>query len=189
VKSKLLVILIIIILLAVYYLFGKDYMKQRGEHEVLTAQTANVTQTLAQMPTPPQDLEQRLVAVKASLAAEQNAFPSGMNSTQVINAILELADNCEVKVVPLVIRPWSTKKVGEHNYHVLRLNVAFEGSFSQLISFLSALENGELKTLIVESLSISGVNKLPEEESVLERTALITANLDLVIYSQFLISD
>ena len=112
-----------------------------------------------------------------------------MNSAQVINTILELADNCEVKAVPLVTRPWSIKKVGEHDYHTFRLNVAFEGSFLQLISFLSALENGELKTLIVENLSISGVNEQPEEEGVPERTMLITASLDLVIYNQSLISD
>ncbi len=181
VRGKLLITILIIVLLVVYYLFGMDYMKQRQEHEALTSQITDVTQTLAQIPELPQDLEQRLAAAQASLAAEQSAFPSQINSTQIINTILQLADDSGVKAIPLVTQLWSIENVGKHGYYVLRLNVTVEGSFSQLVSFVSKLENGEYKTLIVENLSVS---EQAEEESASEGTIPITASLDLAIYTQ-----
>ena len=190
-KGKLIITILIIILLVVYYLLGTGYIKQRQEHEALTYQIADVTQTVRELPEPPQDLELQLAAAQASLAAEQNAFPTQMNSTQVINAILELADNCEVKAIPLITQPWSMEAVWEHSYYILRLNVALEGSLAQLITFVSELENGELKTLVVENLSITGFTEPSEseEESVSEETIIVIASLDLAIYARTLNSD
>jgi len=189
VRSKLLITILIIILLAVYYLFGTEYMKQCKEHEALTSQITDVTQVLAQIPEPPQDLEQRLEAAQASLAAEQSEFPGEINSNQVINTILELGDDCGVKAIPLVTQPWSVEKVGEHDYYVFRLNVAVQGSFSRLLTFVSELENGESKTLIVENLTVTRVTEQSEEETVPEGTTPITASLNLAIYTQSLTSD
>jgi len=166
-----------------------DYMKQRKEQETLTSQIIDVRQTLTQIPGPPQDLEQQLEAAQASLAAEQSAFPSKMNSTRVINTILELADDCEVKAKPLVTQPWSIENVGEHDYYVLRLNVAAEGSFSQLVSFISKLENGDFETLIMEDLSVARVSEQSEEENVPDGTIPVTASLDMAIYARSLTSD
>ena len=183
-KGKLLIALLIITLLVVYYLFGMDYMKQRKENEALASQITDAKQALAQIPEPPEDLEQRLAIVQASLTATQGSFPSKMNSTQVVNAILGLADDCKVKAIPLVTQPWSIEDIEEHNYYVLRLNVAVEGSFSHMVSFIGKLENGEFETLIVENLSVTRVGEPPEEESVTEGTILIKASLDLAIYTQ-----
>jgi len=179
VKGRLLITILIIVLLVVYYLLGTDYMKQPKEQEALASQIADVTQTLAQIPKPPQDLEQRLAAAQASLAAEQSAFPSKMNSTKVINAILKLADDSDVKAIPMVTQPWSMENIEEHGYRVLRLNVAVEGSFSKLVNFISKLENGEFKTLTLEELSLTRVNEQSE----------VTVSLDLAIYTQSLTSD
>jgi len=196
-RNKLLIILLIIVLLVVYYLFGMDYMKQRKEHEALTSQITDVALALKQIPELPQDLEhdlergleQQLAAAKARLVTEQSAFPSKINSTEVINSILELGDDCEVKAIPLVTQPWSIENVGEHDYYVFRLNVAIEGSFSQLVNFISELENGKFKTLVVENLSVTRAAEQPEGETIPEGTVFVTASLDLAIYSQSLTSD
>lgn len=179
VKRSLLITILIIVLLVVYYLLGMDYMKQRKEHEALASQIADVTQILEQMPEPPQDIEQRLAAAQASLADEQNAFPSKVSSTKVINTILKLADECDVKAIPMVTQPWSTEDVEEHGYDVFWLNVAVEGSPSKLLTFVSKLENGEFKTLILENLSLTMVDEQSE----------VTASLELAIYTQSLTSD
>lgn len=188
-KDKLLITLLITILLVAYVYSGTDYLKQRRQHEALTSQITNATQSLKQMPESPQDLEQRLAAAQVKLTTEQSAFPSHMNSTHIVNTILEIADECEVKAIPLVTQPWSVENVGEHGYRVFLLNVAIQGSFSQLVSFVSKLENGEFKTLIVEDLSVTKVSKQPEEGSVSEGTTPVTASLDLAIYSQSLTPD
>ena len=172
-RNKLVIAILIITLLVVYYLFGMDYIKQRQEQEALTSQITDVAQALEQVPEPPPDLEQRLAAAQASLATTRGAFPTKINSTQLINTILQLADDSGVKAIPLVTGPWSVVMVGEHDYHVLPLNVAVEGSFSQLVNFISKLENGEYKTLILEKVGVTRVQE-----------GTILASLDLAIYTQ-----
>jgi Tfp pilus assembly protein PilO len=180
-KSKLIItflIIAIVALLAVYYFLEMDYLRKCQGHEALAAQINGATQTLAQTPEPPQDLEQRLAAAEASLAAVQVDFPRDLNSTQVINSILKLADECQVRVIPLATRPWSLESIGE-GYHVLRINMVIRGSFSQLVSFVSQLESGEFGTIVVEHLSVKGGTGPAVE------TIPVTAYLDLAIYTQF----
>ena len=181
-KSKLILtflIIAIIALLVVYYFLEMDYLRQRQGNEALTAQINEATRTLAKTPQPPQDLEQRLAAAQASLAASQSDFPRDLNSTQVINDILKLADDCQVRAIPLVTSPWSFENIGE-GYHVFRLDMAVRGSFSQLTSFVSQLEKAEFGTLIVEHLSVTRSTEATEGEAI-----PVTAGLDLAIYTQF----
>jgi len=194
VKSKLPITILIIILAVVYYLFGIDYTNQRQEQAVLTSQITEVTQALSEIPEPTQNLEQRLEAAQANLAVEQSVFPSQVNTTRVIDTILRLADECEVKAIPLVTDPWSVENIGEHSYYVFRLNVAVEGSFSQFIIFVSKLENGEFDTLIVENISVTRLSQQSEEESVEDESVAeeiipVMASLDIAIYTQSLTSD
>ena len=180
-KSKVFItilIIAVITLLAVYYFLGMGYLRQRQGTEALTARITEATRTLAQTPEPPQDLERRLAAAEANLADVQSAFPRDLNSTRVINAILKLADDCQVRAIPLVTQTWSMENVGA-GYHVFRLNVTARGGFPQLVSFVSQLENGELETLVVESLSVTRVAG-PTEEGIIP----VTASLDLAIYTQ-----
>ena len=180
-RSRLIItflVVAIIALLAVYYFLGMDYLRQLQGHEALTAQITEATQTLAQTPKPPQNLEQRLASAEANLAAAQSAFPRDLNSTRVINAILKLADDCQVRVIPLVTQTWSMENIGE-GYYVFRLNVTIRGGYSQLVSFVSQLENGELETLVVEGFSVAMVAGLTEEGMM-----PVTASLDLTIYTQ-----
>jgi len=180
-KSRLIItflIIAVVALLAVYYLLGMDYLRQRQGHEALTAQITEATRTLVQTPQPPPDLEQRLAAAKASLAAAQTTLPRDLNSTRVINAILKLADACQVTAIPLATKPWIAENIGE-GYYVFRLNMAIRGTFSQLTSFVSQLENGEFATLVVANLDVTRVAG-PTEEG----TISVTASLDLAIYTQ-----
>lgn len=185
-RRKLLTAILIITLLVVYYIFGMDYINQRRENAALTSQIAEATQALAQIPESPQNLEQRLEAAQARLDAEQSVFPSNLHSTEVVNTILELANDCGIRAIPLVTQSWSTEVVGEHSYSVLRLTVAAEGIFTQLVSFVSKLENGEYETLVVENLSIA---RVPGGESASEEALTFIASFDLAIYAQSLTSD
>jgi len=182
-KGKLLVVLLIVTLLVAYAYLGTGYLKQHQGQEALTSQLADATQTLAQMPEPPGDLEQRLEAAQARLSAAEHSFPASLNSTGVINTILKQADSCGVKAIPIVTKPWSMEKVGEHNYYVLRLNVVASGSFAQLLAFVDKLEKGEFETLIVEELRVTRVTE-ETEGSVTGEAMPLSASLDLAIYTQ-----
>ena len=184
-----LIALLIIILLVVYYIFGMDYMKQRKENAVLASRLIDITQALVQMPESPQDLEQRLADAEAGLVTRQSAFPDKLNSTQVVNVILRLADDYGVKAIPLVTQPWSIEEVGEHGYYVFRLNVAVTGGFSQMVDFVGGLEKGQFETLIVEDLNVARLSERTEEEGVPEDIIPITASLNLAVYTRSPSSD
>lgn len=199
VKSRLAIVILVVVLVVVYYRLGTDYMNQRQEQAELTSQITEVTQAVGEIPQPDQNLEQLLEAAQTNLAVEQSLFPSQVNTTRVIDTILRLAAECEVKAIPLVTDPWSAENIGEHSYYVFRLNVAVEGSFSQFIIFVSKLENGEFDTLIVENISVTRLSQQPEEESsedestedegIAEETIPIMASLDIAVYTQPLTSD
>ena len=189
--SKLLIAILIITLLVVYYIFGMDYINQRRERETLAFQITTVTQALAQISDPPQNLdnlEQWLEAAQERLAAEQSMFPTRLNSTEVISTILELANSLGVNAIPLVTQSWSTEVVGENNYDVLRLTIRADGNFYQLVNFASRLENGEYQTLVVEDLNVDRAVTASGGNGS-EGIVSFIASFDLAIYAQSLTSD
>ena len=191
-KGRLIATITIIVSVMFCGYFGMNYMKEREGQEALASQVADVSQTLAELPELPQDLEQRLATAQARLDAEKDALPDSINSIEVVNAILELADECEVRAVPLVTQPRATVTIGEHDYHVLRLNVAVEGSLTKLLTFVGKLERGEFETLIVERLDVErGIEESEdsEESEGSEETIPVIASLNLAIYTQSLSSD
>jgi len=179
--NKLLVAVLVIALSAAYCFLGLDYAKQNREQARLKSEIADAEQALAQVPLPPQGLEEQLAAAQASLAAEQMAIPGEINSNQLIDTILNLAKEHGVQAIPLVTQPWSTANVGGYAYRVFRINVEVEGSFAQLNNFISSLENVEFETLLVEHLRIIGISEGLEEETASGER--FTASLDLAVFA------
>jgi Tfp pilus assembly protein PilO len=175
---KLLIILLAAVLLAVYYLLGMGYLRQSREKAALASQLAEATQSLVQMTPSSDDLEARLAAARADLDSAKNSLPARPSSTQMINAILKLAEECQVGAIPLITNPWATENLGDYSYSVFRLNIAVTGTFTNLVSFVNKLENGELRTLIIENISVSRAEHAPGEATY------ITASLYLAIYTQ-----
>jgi len=181
-KRKLLIAILIIALLAAHAYLGTGYIEAVRDQEVLTSEIAVARLALARIPDVPQDLEQQLAAAQASLTAVQDAFPAEMSGIEVIYDILRAAEDIGVTAIPLVVRPWSIETVGEHSYNVLQLTVSFAGRFSQLLSFIRALQE-EFETLTVAHPSVTRVGEGPEEEDVPEEI-IVTTSLSLTIYTR-----
>lgn len=187
-RNKLFISLSIIVLLVFYCILGLGYLKERHRQEVLSSQITDVTRVLAQTARTPQDIERELALAQASLAAEQTTFPRKPNSNQVINSILKLADDCQLRT-SLVAQPWLVENVGKHPCYVLRIYLTVEGSFSQLPGFVSRLENGEFETLIVKDLTVQRTTGRPTGITVPEGDEFVTATLDVALYAQPVTSD
>lgn len=181
---KLLIITLVVALLAVYYTLGTDYLKQRREHKELASLITETTQILAQMPPPPADLEPRLAAAQTALSSVNNTFPGELNSTRIINTILRLADEVGIRALPLATQPWTTESVNEEGYSVFRLNIAAAGTFNQLSSFLSRLENGELETLVMELVTVDSINEPFRGEDIYGSTIQVGARLEIAVYAR-----
>ena len=188
-KTKLVITPMIIIMLVVGIYLGMSYLREQKEHTALKLQITDITQALEQIPAPPQDLEQRLATAQAELSTEQNNFPDKINSTDLINAILKLAETSKIKAIPLKTQPWSTETVKEHDYHVFRINIVAVGRFSQLMTFASQLEKGGFRTLILENISVTRLSTESPEGTAPDGDAHVAADLALAIYTQSSISD
>lgn len=185
-KKKVIIALSVLAILAVYYLLGTDYLQQRQKQAGLNIQIADATYALAQMTRSPDDLEQKMTEAQAELADVEAVFPDEVNSTLVVNSILELAEAIGIKAIPLVTQPWSAETNGEHDYYVLRLNVSLAGSFSQFAKFTDELESNELATLIVERLSVTRDVATDDDEGTAVPTDNVTASLEVAVYTRSL---
>jgi hypothetical protein len=170
----------VVVLLVVYYLMGTAYLKQHRENKTLASQIQEMTLMLAQVPVSPADLEQRLKAAENDFETTRTFFPERLNTTQVVNSILRLAENTGVKAIPLVTQPWSLENVGGYDYSVFRLDISVTGTFTKLVNFINQLETSELQTLIIESLSAERITDNPREED----TIPVGASLAIAIYAR-----
>lgn len=181
---RLLIIVLVVALLVGYYILGTDYLKQGREHEALVSQISEATQVLTQIPPPPADLEQRLAAARTALESANNTLPNQLNSTRIINAILRLADEVGVRAIPLTTQPWTTETVSGEDYSVFRLHIVVTGPFTQLSSFISRLENGELETLVMEYLTVDSFTGPFRGEGVYADTLPVDAGLEIAVYAR-----
>ncbi len=173
VRPLVIVMAIGVLILAAYGLFGVKYIQQWQEQEALASHIALVGDLLEGYGSLA-SLEQQRADAEARLAAEEASFPTSLSSTEVFDAVLQLAQASRVEVVSLRSHSVSTERVGEHDYAVLRLNISVEGSFSQLLTFLNGLERIGFGTLILEDANIT------------ESGELYTVGVDLAVYAQSL---
>jgi hypothetical protein len=187
--KKLLVIILVAGLLAAYYILGTGYGEQRRQQAALASQIAGATQQLALIPPPPADLETRQAAASANLDAVKNTFPGQLNSTWIVNDILQLADKTGVKAVPMITQPWSIESVNQGDYPVFRLNIALKGTFNQVANFINRLENGEPATLVIDDFKVDRVTGPPADEGETDGEVLVEASLDIAVYARPLIPE
>ena len=178
--NKLAIILISAVLLVVYGLLAMDYIKQGPEQERLLSEIEEVDQSREALPESSTDFSERLAVAQAALAAENETIPSEINSSDVIDTILSLAQEIGVKAMPLITQPWVEAHIGENTYRVFRVNVEIEGLFLQVREYVSRLESGEFNTLIAERLIID----VDDEEVYAGGATLVVASLDLAIFTQ-----
>ena len=181
--NKIPIILIVIVLLVVYGFLGFDYAKQNRERSRLLSEIADADFELSLVPLPPpHNLEEQIAEAEDRLADELTAIPSEINTSQVINNILNLAKQHNVQAIPLLTQPWATEKVGGYLYRVFRINIEAEGSFVQLNDFISSLEGSQFNTLLVEHLNIESIIEESEEETTPPER--FVASVDLVVFAE-----
>src|SRR4030042_1477849 len=178
---KPLIIILIVALLVVYFLIGRDYLEQRNQKEVLAGQIAEATSVLALIPLPPADIDEQLADAQDNLWEVQDTFTIDTNDTRIVNGILRLAEEAGVIAIPLSTQPWTLEQVLDQDYSVFRINLEVTGNYTQMVSFLSRLENSDPRTLILEQLTVEKASGGLLLENTVEGP--ITANIRIAIYA------
>jgi hypothetical protein len=178
-KNRLIIALLtvaVLALLTAHFIIGADYLEQRRARESLVNMISETEWALSQIPEPAPRLRDKLAEAEAALVVERSGFPADINSTSFINDILELAEECQVKTIPLVTQPWTADPTGE-GYEVFRLNLSVSGEFGHLHTFIGRLEGGDFNSLNVEDLNLRRTGLAEDGETV-----LVNASIDLAVY-------
>jgi Tfp pilus assembly protein PilO len=180
---NLLIIILVAALLVAYGVIGADYLKQRNQRDAYDTQIAEAAAALILIPQPPADLEERLASAQDSLEEAKNVFMLDATNIEIINTILDTANQTGVKVIPLSTQPWVQESVANQTYAVFRIEIEVTGTYPQLVIFLKQLENGEPKTLVIESLTVESLHGASLLESSVRNTLPITANIRIAVYA------
>jgi hypothetical protein len=172
--GKWLIVLLVAALVAAYAFTGSDYLKQRHQHNSLTADIAAAQSSLAAIPPTPSDLAAKLAAAQADLAAAETAFTADTDSTHIVNAVLKTAVDSEVSAIPLGTQDWVQEIIAGRTYNVFNLNLQASGSFAQVKDFISRLESGSLKTLVIKGITV-------DKTAIAD--ALVVANVQVAVYA------
>jgi hypothetical protein len=150
---------ITILFLIAFVTFGSSYIQSwvvksaNTDKMALTLEIDKVNKSIAKVPAPDTQLPLKLAQLEREVKQESNSIPQKMDSTLVINAVLELAQSCNVTVTPIQTVDWS---MNDENFRVYTINLQVEGSYEEIVGFTGRLENELFANLIIVNLDISG---------------------------------
>jgi len=118
-----------------------DYNRQQKRQAAYNFQIESSIYSLSVLPEPPPDLDKQLAEIDAAGEAALEALSaSSVNSTEVINTLMTLADACSLQVTPVTTDSWLNRQVGGHNYEILPVKFQVQGSMPSLIEYIKSIE-------------------------------------------------
>jgi hypothetical protein len=165
-----------LLIICVYFLIG--IISQNSEQEALITKISDANEMIALIPEVPSDLEQRLADIEASLVSEQSKLSGQVNTTQVIDTLLDMASANQIDVVFISTTPWTLVSIENYNYLIFTISLDIEGELDALTAFLRTLEGGLPESVSVQHIVVAG-----DAEQAIE-SSLVTASMEVVIYAQ-----
>jgi hypothetical protein len=184
-SRRVLIVILVGCLLVVCLYLGMEFFRQNKTQNELTSQIKIASQALNLVQTPDANLSAQLIAVEREFrTALQSVSVSEVNSTQIIQAVFNAADEFQLKANPLSSVAWSKKSIEGSLYRVMPVSLKIEGSRTAFLSFLKRLENRDsFPCVAVESLSMTEDSGLNNQISA-PTTALVTAEINIVIFQR-----
>jgi hypothetical protein len=158
---KLLPVLIVCLIGALAYL-GVGYYWQNKRQASLIDQIETGRTINSLLPTPAADLQAQLVQVQSASAAVTTAAAGSLNSTEIIDSLLTLADACHLKVSPVSTQAWTSRAIGAGVYNILPVQLTLQGRQSDLVNFIGRVEDtAKYPSLAVENLVMAENSDAP----------------------------
>ena len=162
--------IVVIAALLATALVGVTYLPQQRERESLASQLSAARESLREYGAG--GLEERLAAAEARLSAEQAYFADRLSGAATLNSLLQLAQESQVTVVDMRTQPAGDEAIGNHTYSALSVHLQVAGSLTQVQAFVNRLQDGALKAVAIDEISIVGIGESP------------AASLDLSVWAR-----
>jgi hypothetical protein len=177
-RYKLLSITLIFCLVAGLGYLIIDYVIQQYAQKQLLKQINEANQSLQLLPVPDMTVKDKLAAIKlTNQAAKQSLLEGTSNDIDILDSILQLADKCYIRLIPVKTSSWNGKNIGEINYQILPVELHIRGKLSDIILFLGKLEDKESNPgVAVKALSLT-INNSVDRSQVHEVSGTLNLNL------------
>lgn len=153
-KKNYLAVILVILVIALGY-FWLQLRQAESDNADLADQISVLDLALEDIPISNiTELEAELAELEEVLAKRQNDFAAPVNTTTVVERVIQIGEQHEVSVIPLSTRDWQTETVSGYDFKVFRLTVAVNGKYSSLLSFLQGLETINVGVITVEDVSL-----------------------------------
>jgi hypothetical protein len=161
-----------------YVLF--EYVRQDSIQKHLGTQIVQSRRTLSELPAPNSSLTQIYEeSDKTNQAVKQSLTKQNGSITDVIDRLLQNADQAQVTVKPIICGDRQEKTIGNKVYDIVPLELTVSGNLSNVLAFVKMVENSELNpSVIVTNLSLS-----EKKVSEVNDENLITGLLSLSVVS------
>jgi hypothetical protein len=176
-QTRRLTIALVFLLITAFVYLLSDFTQQMKKQAVYMERINDQKIALGNLPVPATDLEQKLTELSAeNTAASQAVSNNALNTTLILDSLLNLADNNQLTTSPLAADSWTSKTVGEGTYRILPLQIQLQGQLTAFNTFLSQIED---KTKY-PSLVVSNVSILPSTDPAAgDNGSIISAKLEL----------
>ncbi len=154
---------VIVVCVAGYGLMGYAVMDEQSKQDDLeTAIDKAKDEWQIIKDRPVEDLDQLLEQTRDELALEQSLFKNDLSSNNVMEILLQAANECNVQILPLGgFSPADIEQIDGNDYFKVKFDLSPEGTLPNVLRFVDKLENGTIgddqyATIVVEEVSISG---------------------------------
>jgi len=150
------VVLALVMVIALVYLLS-DYTRLQKKQTEYTSQIESDKRALALLGSPGSGFEQQLASAQvANTAALQRLADHHLNSTNLINSVLDCAAQNGLQVTSLTSEQWIRKAISGTDYKNLPIELNVTGSLDQFIDFTRTITNiDKFPNLLVTKTVIS----------------------------------
>ncbi|MFC1962112.1 type 4a pilus biogenesis protein PilO [Chloroflexota bacterium] len=177
--------------LAAFFLWGVDYVylglveKPTHEQEQLISQIESSRNELVNIPDVIVEREHQLEQAQILLASQQSRIPSTLNINDLVRNIIEIANECQVKSIPLrTVNPESIT-IGQYSYRYWRISMSVEGDFQNIANFVENIDGQYISTATVTSIDLRQGKETPNSSNTTNYTSAVTGTIELVVYSGY----
>jgi outer membrane murein-binding lipoprotein Lpp len=170
----------LVIIIVANVIVWRSYLDMQAQVEALKTEVQQVNEQVAQAAAPPSGLESKLEIAKGELANALQVFPGNIDKNDIVDFILNTAQECQVQIVPLVAEGVGTGSDGQSS-NTLKYHGTVTGSLSRVSSFMTKLHNGKYPTMIITECTVQRVTV--QDNSISDNDIAVTVDFDITLYA------
>jgi hypothetical protein len=171
------VVLIVAVIVVNIVIWQNNNTKQ-SDVNLLKSEISRVQGNIAGIPAPPADLDARLAAANAAFNEAKNGLPGEIDTNDVMDYLINVAEQCRVEAVPLASE--GAASVSGKSYLEYDFSVTVTGSLANAADYVASLEGNDFPTLIILDCSVSKIEGT--DFTKLEKDMQVTVNLSIAVY-------